>query len=80
MIGATALALWSGIMSFLFFYVLLKIGRLRLNPLFEVIGADFMEFGSVNDLARNGIGKINKLNRESVNDIVRKEALARHQG
>lgn len=45
MIGAIALAAWSGIMSFIFFYVLLKIGRLRLNPLFEVIGADFMEFG-----------------------------------
>lgn len=69
MIGATALALWSGIMSFLFFYVLLKIGRLRLNPLFEVIGADFMEFG---------LGKMNTLNRESVNEMARKENLAWH--
>ena len=55
MIGAASLALWSGIMSFIFFYVLLKIGRLRLSPLFEVIGADFMEFG---------LGKMNTLNRE----------------
>lgn len=32
-------------MSFVFFYVLLKMGRLRMHPIIEVIGADFMEFG-----------------------------------
>jgi ammonium transporter, Amt family len=64
LIGAVSLALWSGIMSFIFFYVLYKIGRLRLNPLFEVIGADFMEFG---------IGKMNTLNREIVKDLVKRQ-------
>lgn len=49
--GAVSLALWSGIMSFIFFFVLLKIGRLRINPLFEVIGVDFMEFGKENSIS-----------------------------
>jgi ammonia channel protein AmtB len=59
LIGAMALALWSGIMSFIFFYVLLSVGRLRLEPLFEVIGADFK-----GELA---LGKLNTLKRAQKN-------------
>jgi len=45
-VGAISLALWSGVMSFIFFYLLQKVGRLRIDPLFEVIGVAIMQVSS----------------------------------
>lgn len=41
-LGSFCLVLWSGVMSFIFFYVLKTVDRLRLDGLFEVIGIDCM--------------------------------------
>lgn len=49
-VGSLSLALWAGIMSFIFFYVLKKVDRLRLDGLFEVIGIDCMMHGTQNEV------------------------------
>ena len=51
LIGAACLALWSGTMSFLFFFVLKTVGRLRIFGLFEVLGVDFMVHGTQNQIS-----------------------------
>jgi len=38
LIGAASIALWSGIIGFIFFFVLKKLDRLRINGLYEVVG------------------------------------------
>ena len=49
-------------MSFIFFYVLLKMDRLRLHPLIEVIGADFMEFGKELSISKWVLEEIQRTN------------------
>jgi ammonia channel protein AmtB len=41
-IGSLSLTLWAGTISFIFFYVLKKVNRLRIDGLFEIIGIDNM--------------------------------------
>jgi ammonia channel protein AmtB len=41
MIGIVSFAFWSLILSFLFFYALKYNERLRIDPLYEIIGMDF---------------------------------------
>ena len=41
-LGATAYTLWAMILSFTFFYSLKQNDRLRVDPLYEIIGMDFM--------------------------------------
>ena len=50
-LGALSIALWSGIIGFIFFFVLKKMGRLRINGLYEVIGVDFMIHGMQDTLS-----------------------------
>lgn len=46
LLGAICLILWSGIMSFIFFYILKKNGKLRVSGLIEVIGSDIQNLGN----------------------------------
>lgn len=41
-IGLLAFALWSFSIAFPYFYSLMKIGRLRVPPLYEIIGMDIL--------------------------------------
>jgi ammonia channel protein AmtB len=51
LVGATAYILWTGLLSFIFFYSLKKNGRLRVDLIFEIIGLDFIQHGSNNSIA-----------------------------
>ena len=67
LIGSVSLALWSGVMSFIFFYVLKKVNRLRLDSLFEVIGIDCMMHGTQNEVYLDFIRRQNYTRNVNVN-------------
>ena len=41
-IGGLFLLCLAGVMSFIFFYTLKKLDKLRISPLFEILGIDFI--------------------------------------
>ena len=47
-IGGLFLLCLGGIMSFIFFYTLKKLDKLRISPLFEILGIDFIAHESKN--------------------------------
>ena len=50
MIGAFAIAAWAGVMSFAFFFVLNKLGRLRIPIAYEIIGVDTILYSDVKEI------------------------------
>lgn len=54
-------------MSFIFFYVLKKVNRLRLDGLFEVIGIDCMMHGTQNEVFLDFIRRQNYTRNVNVN-------------
>ena len=55
-LGGFFLLCFGGIMSFIFFYTLKKLNKLRISPLFEILGVDFIEHES-----KNGQDQLNKM-------------------
>jgi hypothetical protein len=50
LIGAFAIAAWAGVMSFAFFFVLNKLGRLRIPIAYEIIGVDTILYSDVKEI------------------------------
>ena len=42
LLGALAIILWGGTVSFIYFYAVKSIGRLRVNKFYEVVGIDIV--------------------------------------
>ena len=45
-VGGLVIALWSGILSFIFFYTIKNQNRLRISIIGEIVGVDFLEHGN----------------------------------
>lgn len=50
LIGALSIAVWSVVMSFSFFFVLKKLGRLRVPIVCEIIGVDIIYYSDVKEI------------------------------
>ena len=42
LLGATALVIWPSILSAPYFYIILKLNRLRVHAVYEIIGLDYL--------------------------------------
>ena len=54
-----------GVMAFIFFYTLKKLDKLRISPLFEILGVDFIAYGSKNGQSQ--------LNQKKLGAFIRKQ-------
>jgi ammonia channel protein AmtB len=50
LIGALSIAVWSVVMSSSFFFVLKKLGRLRVPIICEIIGVDIIYYSDVKEI------------------------------